>query len=126
MMFTKCFFLLLVAVTVSVGVYAGEIYRTVDKNGNVMFSDKKTHDAETVNVQPNVIDLDIPDMPESSTQEKSKKQVSNNSASAQQEMGGWNATNGNNLRRRVRTETNGQGINRPAVRTAPGVKAGGR
>ena len=126
MMFTKCFFLLLVTVTVSVGVYAGEIYRTVDKNGNVMFSDKKTHDAETVNVQPNVIDLDIPDMPESSTQEKSKKQVSNNSASAQQEMGGWNATDGNNLRRRVRTETNGQGINQPAVRTAPGVKAGGR
>ena len=125
-MFTKSFILLLLIITSSFDVCAGEIYKTVDENGNVVFSDKKTHDAETINVQPNVIGLDIPDMPESSTQAKSKKQVSNNSAGAPQEMGGWNTNNGSNLRRRVRTQTNGEGVNRPAVRTAPNGRAGGR
>ncbi len=119
-------FKLLLITGISLVVHAADVYRTVDENGNVVFSDKKTHDAETINVQPNVIGLDIPDMPESSTQAKSKKQVSNNSAGAPQEMGGWNTNNGSNMRRRVRTETNGEGVNRPAVRTAPNGRAGGR
>lgn len=126
MMFNNSFCLLLIAVAVSFNTYAAEVYRTVDEDGNVSFGDIKTHDAETVNVQPNVIDLDIPDMPESSAQQNSKKQVSNNSAGVPQEMGGWNANNGNNLRRRVRTETNGEGVNRHKSTPAPGGRAGGR
>ena len=108
------------SIAVSFNTHATEVYKTVDEDGNVVFGDINTHDAETINVQPNVMDLDIPDMPESSTQAKPKNQVSNNSAGAQQEMGGWNTNNGSNLRRRVRTETNGEGGSRPAVRTVPG------
>jgi hypothetical protein len=126
MTFTKSFFLLLLIITSSFDARASEIYKTVDENGNVVFSDKKTQDAKIIDVQPNVIGLDIPDIPESSTQAKSKKQVSNNSAGAPQEMGGWNTNNGSNMRRRVRTETNGEGVNRPAVRTVPNGRAGGR
>ncbi|MBE9564259.1 MAG: DUF4124 domain-containing protein [Proteobacteria bacterium] len=125
MILLKYYFLLLISITVSVGAYATELYRTVDENGNVVFSDKKTHDAETIIVQPNVIDLDIPDMPESSSQANSKKQSSNNSAGAKQEMGGWNANNGSNLRRRARTETNGA-TSRPKTTPASGSRAGGR
>ncbi len=125
MILLKYYFLLLISITVSVGAYATELYRTVDENGNVVFSDKKTHDAETIIVQPNVIDLDIPDMPESSAQKTSKKQVSNNSGTAQQEISGWNTTNGSNLRRRARTETNGA-ISRPKATPASGSRAGGR
>ena len=120
MTFKKIFCLLLIAVAVSFNTRAAEVYRTVDEDGNVVFSDKKTHDAETINVQPNVIDLDIPDMPASSTPAKSKKQASNNSGNTQFEMGGWNANNGNNLRRKVRTQTNGEGINRPGATPARG------
>ncbi len=65
-------FKLLLITGISLVVHAADVYRTVDENGNVVFSDKKTHDAETINVQPNVIGLDIPDMPESSTQEIEK------------------------------------------------------
>jgi len=83
MTFKNNFILLLIAVAFSFNVYATKFYRTIDEDGNVVFGDIKTHDAETINVQPNVIDLDIPVMPESSTQAKSKKQVSNNSAGAQ-------------------------------------------
>ena len=125
MILLKYYFLLLISITVSVGAYATELYRTVDENGNVVFSDKKTHDAETIIVQPNVIGLDIPDMPESSAQKTSKKQVSNNSGTAQQEISGWNTTNGSNLRRRARTETNGA-ISRPKATPASGGRTGGR
>jgi hypothetical protein len=126
MTFTKSFFLLSLIFTSSFDALAGEIFKTVDENGNVVFSDKKTQDAETVDVQPNVIGLDIPDMPESSTQAKSKKQVSNNSAGAPQEMGGWNTSNGSNMRRRVRTETNGEGVNQNRPSATPGGRPGGR
>ena len=125
MIFIKYYFLLLISITVSVGAYATELYRTVDEDGNVVFSDIKTHDAKTIKVKPNVIDLDIPDMPESSAQNTSKKQVSNNSGTAQQEISGWNTTNGSNLRRRARTETNGA-ISRPKATPASGGRAGGR
>ena len=117
---------LLFMTCIASAVHAAEVYRTVDENGNVVFSDKKTHDAETINVQPNVIDLDIPDVPVTSTQGKSNNSVSNPSAGEQQETSGWNSNNGSNLRRRVRTETNGEGINRPKATAAPGRRAGGR
>lgn len=102
------------------------MYKTVDENGNIVFSDKKTQDAETIDVQPNVVDLDIPDMPESAAQDKSNNSISNSSGSAQQEMGGWNNNNGNNLRRRVRTETNGEGVNQNRPSTTPVGRPGGR
>ena len=125
MTFKNNFCLLLIAVAFSFDVYATEVYRTVDEHGNVVFGDIKTHDAKTINVQPNVIGLDIPDMPESSAQQDSKRQVSNNSGTAQQEMGGWNTTNGSNLRRRARTETSDT-VNRPKATPATGGRAGGR
>ena len=117
-------FILLLMTGIPLAVDASEVYRTVDENGNVVFSDKKTQDAETINVQPNVIDLDIPDVPVTSSQRKSNKSVSNPPAGGQQEMGGWNATNGSNLRRRVQTETNGEGVNRPKATTTPGRARG--
>ena len=126
MAFKNAFFLLLITVAASTDTYAAEVYKTVDENGNVVFSDKKSQDAEMIDVQPNVVDLDIPDMPESTVQERSNSSISNNSGSAQQEMGGWNATNGSNIRRRVRTETNGEGVNLNRPSTTPVGRPGGR
>ena len=126
MAFKNAFFLLLITVAASTDTYAAEVYKTVDENGNVVFSDKKSQDAEMIDVQPNVVDLDIPDMPESTVQEKSNSSISNNSGSAQQEMGGWNATNGSNMRRRVRTETNGEGVNHNRPSATPVGRPGGR
>ena len=125
------FILILFSASISLGVHAGEVYKTVDENGNVVFSDKKTQDAETIDVQPNVVGLDIPDMPESAAQERSNSSISNSSGSnssgsTQQEMGGWNANNGSNLRRRVRTETNGEGVNRNRPSATPAGRPGGR
>ena len=126
-MFNRPFLLLLILATGTFEVLAGEVYKTVDENGNTVFSDKKTHDAETINVQPNVVGLDIPDMPASSSQQKSKKQASSKSGGNKSEVSGWNATNNSgNLKRRVRTETNGDGVNRNKPASAPGVRAGGR
>lgn len=126
MMHTKSLLLQIIIVTGSFTAHAGEVYKTIDENGNVVFSDKKTQDAETVKVQPNVVDLDIPDMPVSTTQNKSNKQTSSNPNATQSEVGGWNRNTGSNLRRRVRTETNGEGVNRPKATAAPGGRAGGR
>jgi len=111
---------------------AVEVYKTVDESGATVFSDKQTHDAETVKVQPNVVDINTPVMPESSTQKKQKKQVSNSSKGTQQEMSGWNSTNTNrNVHRKVRTKTNGEGVNRhkssaPSGGGSGGGRAGGR
>lgn len=41
----------------SLNVLAVEAYKTVDENGAVVFSDKKTQGAETIKVEPNVVDL---------------------------------------------------------------------
>lgn len=123
---TKLSLMLLVSTVVSSAVYAAEVYKSVDENGNVVFSDKKTLDAETVNVQPNVVDLDIPDMPESTSQKTSSKQSSSYPNTTQSEAGGWYRNNGSNLRRRVRTQTNGEGVNRPKATAAPGGRVGGR
>lgn len=111
--------------------FAVEAYKTVDENGAVVFSDKKTQGAETIKVEPNVVDLNIPVMPESSTQTKPNKQVSSNPKSVQQDTSGWNTANGRNLHRRVRTETNGEGVSRHKSSTPPGGgssggRAGGR
>lgn len=125
-MIAKYLILLLITITASFDVFAGEVYKTVDKDGNVVFSDKKTQDAETINVQPNVVDLDIPEMPASTTQNKSNKQISNYPKAAQPEVSGWNTTNNGNVRRRVRTETNGEGISRNNSTVAPGRRTGGR
>lgn len=122
----KLSLMLLVSTTVYSAAYAGEVYRSVDENGNVVFSDKKTLDAETVNVQPNVVGLDIPDMPVSTPQKTSNKQSSSYPNTMQSEAGGWHRNTGSNLRRRVRTETNGEGVNRPKTTAAPGGRVGGR
>jgi len=119
-------FVILLSAGISLGVHAAEVYKTVDENGNVVFSDKKTQDAETIDVQPNVVDLEIPDMPESAVQERSNSSTSNSSGNAQQEVGGWNANNGSNLRRRVRTETNGEGVNQRRPSATPAGRPGGR
>lgn len=126
MMYTKSLLLQIIIVTGSFTAHAGEVYRTVDKDGNVVFSDIKTQDADTVNVQPNVVDIDVPDMPVSTTQNKSYKQTSSNPGTAQSEVGGWHSNSGSNLRRRVRTGTNGEGVNRPKTTAAPGGRVGGR
>ena len=125
-MVTKSFILLMVVSTFSFDVLAGEVYKTVDKDGNVVFSDKKMPDAETINVQPNVVNLDIPEMPESTAQNKTNKQTSSYPNDTQPEVSGWNTTNNGNLRRRVRTETNGEGISRNNPAAAPGRRTGGR
>ena len=125
-LFNQIIFLILFSACVSLGVHAAEVYKTVDKNGNIVFSDKKTQDAETIDVQPNVVDLNIPDMPESAVQGRSNSSIPNSSGNTQQEMGGWNANNGSNLRRRVRTETNGEGVNQNRPSTTPVRRPAGR
>lgn len=99
-------------VTSSVDALAGEIYKTVDENGNIVFSDKQTHDAEKVQVQPNVVDINTPVVPESTTHDKPKQQVSSQPQVIQQEVNVSGANTGGNARRRVRTQTNGEGIDR--------------
>jgi hypothetical protein len=127
MAFHKVLFLLLLFGSSSVVALAGEIYKTVDENGNVVFSDKKTYDAEKVQVQSNVVDVNTPVMPESTTQEKPKQQAYSQPQVIQQEVTVSGANTGANARRRVRTQTNGEGIDRhkqPVATSAAG--AGGR
>ena len=124
MTFTKFIILLSIVVTYPLDALAEEVYKTVDENGNTVFSDKPTANAETINVQPNVIDVNIPEMPESAAKEKPKTQTTTQSREVEQEMTGYGTANGGNLRRRVRTETNGEGINHS--RPAGGRAGGGR
>ena len=125
MTFTKFIILLSIVVTYPLDALATEVYKTVDENGNIVFSDKPTTNAETINVQPNVIDVDIPKMPESTAKEKPRTQTTTQSREVEQEMTGYGTANGGNLRRRVRTETNGEGINRPRPAAPAGGRAGG-
>jgi len=121
MKFTKSFFLLLIIVTSPIDELTAEIYKTVDENGNVMFSDKKSTGAENVQVQPNVIDIDTPAMPESTAQREPKSQASSQPQVIQQEVNVTGTSAGGNARRRVQTQTNGEGINngrRPSANPA--------
>jgi hypothetical protein len=102
MTFMKSFLLLFIIVTSSFDVLAVEVYKTVDESGAVVFSDKQTHDAEKIKVQPNVVDLNTPVMPESSSQGKPKKQVSTTSKGSQQEVIGSGTANNGNLRKKNR------------------------
>lgn len=111
MKITKPLFLLLIFAASSFNELAAEIYKTVDENGNVVFSDKKSSDAEKVQVQPNVIDIDAPAMPESSAQKEPKQQASSQPQVVQQQVNVTGTPTGGNARRRVRTQTNGEGIN---------------
>lgn len=125
MTFTKYIILLSIVVTYPLGALAAEVYKTVDENGNIVFSDKPTANAETINVQPNVVNVDIPEMPESTAKEKPRTQTTTQSREAESEMIGYDAANGGNVRRRVRTETNGEGINRSRPAAPTGGRAGG-
>ena len=125
MTFTKFIILLSIVVTYPLDALATEVYKTVDENGNIVFSDKPTANAETINVQPNVVDLDIPKMPESTAKEEPRTQPTTRSREVEQEMTGYGTANGGNLRRRVRTETNGEGINRSRPAAPAGGRAGG-
>jgi len=125
MTFTKYIILLSIVVTYPLGALAAEVYKTVDENGNIVFSDKPTANAETINVQPNVVDVDIPEMPESAAKEKPRTQTTTRSKEVEQEMIGYGTANGGNLRRRARTETNGEGINRSRPAAPAGGRAGG-
>ena len=126
MTFTKYIILLSAVVTYPLGALAAEVYKTVDENGNVVFSDKPTANAETINVQPNVVNVDIPEMPEPTAKEKPRTQTTTTrSKEVEQEMIGYGTANGGNVRRRVRTETNGEGINRSRPAAPAGGRAGG-
>ena len=125
MTFTKFIILLSIVVTYPLDALATEVYKTVDENGNIVFSDKPTANAEMINVQPNVVDVDIPKMPESTAKEEPRTQTTTRSREVEQEMTGYGTANGGNLRRRVRTETNGEGINRPGPAAPAGGRAGG-
>lgn len=128
MVFHKGLFLLLIFGSSPVVALAGEIYKTVDENGNVVFSDKKTHDAEKVQVQPNVVDINTPVVPESTARDQPKQQVSTQPQVIQQEVNVWSGTADANKRRRVRTQTNGEGLDRHNHKpvAAPAAGAGGR
>ncbi len=122
----KPLFLLLVIVTSSFDVLAVEVYKTVDENGAAVFSDTQTHDAEKIKVQPNVVELNTPVMPESSSQGQPKKQVSTTSKGSQQQMIGSGTANNGNLRRKKQTMTNGQSSNKPKPAVAPRSGKAGR
>jgi len=111
MKITRPLFLLLIFAASSFNELAGEIYKTVDENGNVVFGDKKSSDAEKVQVQPNVVDINTPAMPESTVQDKPKQQASSQPQVIQQQVNVTGTSTGGNARRRVRTQTNGEGIN---------------
>ena len=111
---TKFFFLLLITVAASFDALAEKIYKTVDESGNVVFSDKKTPDAERIRVQPNVVDIRTPVMPEPTAEEKAK--VAKQKEATQAEQTGRGTATAGNLKRRIRNVTNGgENIKRPPV-----------
>jgi hypothetical protein len=102
---------------------AETIYKSVDKNGAAVFSDKRTPEAEKINVQPNVVDVNIPDMPAPAQKHTNKQRSTHTNTTQNQviESGRGTATTGN-LKRKIRIHTNGEGINRPVTR--PTVRTG--
>ena len=79
-------------------------------------------------MQPNVVDINTPVVPESTTQDQPKQQVSTQPQVIQQEVNVWSGTADANKRRRVRTQTNGEGLDRHNHKpvAAPAAGAGGR
>ena len=111
MKLAKHLLLLLIVASTSFTALAEKIYKTVDEKGNVVFSDKKTPDAEKIKVQPNVVDIRTPVMPEPTAEEKAKK-AKQKEVTQTEEVGRGTATGGN-IKRKIRNTTNGEGINRP-------------
>ncbi|MCK5394576.1 MAG: DUF4124 domain-containing protein [Gammaproteobacteria bacterium] len=110
---TRPFILLLIVTTTSFAVLAEKIYKTVDESGAVVFSDKKTEGAEKIKVKPNVVNVHVPKMPESTPQEKPKKTSKKEQESQDNEETGRGTATAGNLRRKIQNVTNGEGIKRP-------------
>ena len=111
MKLSKSLLLLLITASTSFETFAEKIYKTVDESGNVVFSDQKTPGSEKIKVQPNVVDIRTPVMPEPTAEEKAKKAKQKEVTQAEQ-VGRGTATGGN-LKRKIRNVTNGEGIKRP-------------
>ena len=75
---TRPFILLLIVTTTSFAVLAEKIYKTVDESGAVVFSDKKTEGAEKNKVKPNVVNVHVPKMPESTPRKNQKRPLKKN------------------------------------------------
>ncbi len=132
MRFAKYLFVLLIVSTTTFNAFAEKIYKTVDESGAVVFSDKKTPDAEKIRVQPNVIDVRTPVMPEPVVSKKKPKQSSARQNDVNQEVVGRGTANAGNLKRKIRNVTNGgenikRPINRPGTLPVqrPGARPGG-
>ena len=132
MKLSKSLLLLLITASTSFETFAEKIYKTVDESGNVVFSDQKTAGSEKVKVQPNVIDIRTPVMPEPTAEEKAKK--AKQKEVTQEEQVGRGTATGGNLKRKIRNVTNGgenikRPVNRPVnlpARGQGGVTGGGR
>ncbi len=137
MKFAKYLFVLLIVSATAFSAHAEKIYKTVDESGAVVFSDKKTPDAEKITVQPNVVDVRTPVMPEPVSSKKKPKQSSAKQSSIRQndvnqEVVGRGTSNAGNLKRKIRNVTNGgENIKRPIRRPVnlpvqrPGARPGG-
>jgi len=111
--------------------YAEIIYKTVDENGAPVFSDKRMPGAEKIIVEPNVIDVDIPDMPLHTAPTShpkvmhtgTHKNLNNN----QIIESGYGYGASGNLKRKIRNITNGEGIKHPVTRpiAKPVARTGG-
>lgn len=129
MIFSKHLLLLLIVAATSFETFAEKIYKTVDESGNVVFSDKKTPGSEKIKVQPNVVDIRTPVMPEPTAEEKAKK-AKQKEVTQVEEVGRGTATGGN-IKRKIRNVTNsGQNIKRPPkepvhIQPLPSKKPGG-
>jgi len=135
MRFAKYLFVLLIVSVTAFSAHAEKIYKTVDESGAVVFSDKKTPDAEKIIVQPNVVDVRTPVMPEPVSSKKKPNKSKKSSAKqseAEQEVVGRGTANAGNLKRKIRNVTNGgENIKRPIRRPVnlpvqrPGARPGG-
>ena len=120
MKFIYNIFIPIVVITLPLTSIAETVFKSVDKSGTAVFSDEKTPDAEKIIVQPNVIDVDVPDMPTPAHKSTPKQRIMQTTHDSQghsqaTEIGSGTATAGN-LKRKIRNVTNGESINRPAAR----------
>jgi len=107
--------------------HAETIYKTVDESGAAVFSDEPAQNSEKINVHPNVVDVDIPDIPTSShpINNRSKiMQTTHGRSDGNQTIEiGTGTTRAGDLKRKIRNRTNGEGVNRPVAR--PAARSGG-